>query len=154
MVRVQFMFSNINIFIVLKNYWPTMVCVAVVLYATLTADPMDGAELPLIPNIDKVIHAVMFGGLAGAAAFDWQRSHRGRNVGGRVMAVICALCAVFGCLDEIAQATLTEARSGDVLDFVADIAGIAVAFFAAPPAVRCVLGIKHDRLTDKVKNGK
>lgn len=118
-----------------------MVCVAVVLYATLTADPMDGAELPLIPHIDKVIHAVMFGGLAGAAAFDWQRAHRDRTVAGRVMAVICALCAVFGVLDEIAQATLTEVRSGDPLDFVADLTGIVVAYFAAPPAVRRVLRI-------------
>jgi len=126
----------------MKKYWPTMVCVAVVLYATLTADPMDGTDLSFIPYFDKVIHAVMFGGLAGAAAFDWQRAHRDRSVAGRVMAVICLLCAVFGGLDEIAQATITDVRSGDFFDLAADIIGIAVAFFAAPPAVRGVLRLR------------
>lgn len=127
------------------RFWPTIVCVGVVLYATLTADPMDGADLQFIPHMDKLIHAVMFGGVAGAAAFDWQRAHRERNVSGRVMAVISLLCAVFGGLDEIAQATLTEVRSGDVFDFIADLSGIAVAFFVAPPAVRRVLRLKNGK---------
>ncbi len=118
-----------------------MICLAVMLYATLSADPMAGAELPLIPHLDKLIHAVMFGGLAGAIAFDWQRAHRDRNVKGRVMAVICLICLALGVADEIAQTFLTKVRSGEALDFVADTAGIAVAFFAAPPAVRKVIGL-------------
>ena len=126
----------------IKRWWPTILCVAVILYATLSADPTAGAELPLFPGFDKLVHAVMFGGLAGAVAFDWQRSHRATFLDRRRMAVICALCVVAGGVDELAQATLTEARSAEWADFLADIIGIAVAWVAAPPAIRGVLGLQ------------
>lgn len=124
------------------KYWPTVLCVAVILYATLTADPTAGAELPLVPYLDKIIHAVMFGGLAGAAAFDWQRAHRAEPIGRRRMALICCLCLLGGGADELAQGLLTEARTAEWADLAADALGIAVAFFAAPPAVRAVLKIE------------
>lgn len=125
----------------MQRYWPTAICAAVILYATLTADPTAGAELPLVPYLDKLIHAVMFGGLAGAATFDWQRAHRAEPVGRRRMVVICCWCLLGGALDEIAQGTLTEARTAEWADLLADAVGIAVAFFAAPPAMRAVLKI-------------
>lgn len=127
----------------LKQYWPTLLCVAVILYATLSADPTAGAELPLIPHLDKAIHTIMFGGLAGAAAFDWQRTHRQTNLSRGRMAAICAICVLAGALDEIAQGTLTVARSAEWADLGADALGIAVAFFAAPPAIRRVLHLKN-----------
>ena len=116
----------------IKRWWPTILCVAVILYATLSADPTAGAELPLFPGFDKLVHAVMFGGLAGAVAFDWQRSHRATFLDRRRMTVICALCVVAGGADELAQWA----------DFLADIIGIAVAWVAAPPAIRRVLGLQ------------
>ena len=125
----------------MKKWWPTALCVAAIIYATLSDDPTAGADLPPIPYLDKWIHAFMFGGLAGAAAFDWQRAHRAANVAGATMAVICAVCLAFGALDEVAQSLLTVTRSGEWLDLCADALGVGVAFFAAPPAVRRVLKI-------------
>ncbi len=117
-----------------------MIVAAVILYGTLSSDPAGVEHLPMFPGADKLIHAVMFGGLAGALAFDWQRAHRGEIVSKKLMAVFCAACIVAGGLDEIAQGAMENGRAADVFDFVADIAGVAVAFFAAPPAVRRVIG--------------
>lgn len=125
-----------------KYFWPTALVLAVIAYATINEDPTPDIDFPVIPHLDKLIHAIMFGGLAGAAFFDLQRSDRSRRRGRAAMAVICIVAAAIGALDEVAQATLTTARSGDILDWLADCAGIAVAFFAAPPAVRAVLHMR------------
>lgn len=127
----------------LKSYWPTLFCVVLILYATLSDDPTAGAELPLIPHFDKVIHAIMFGGLAGALAFDWQRAHRQLSLSRGRMAAICAVCVLAGAFDEIAQETLTEVRTAEWADLAADALGVSVAFFTAPPAIRCVLHLKN-----------
>lgn len=135
-----------TIFTFLRQYWPTMCVVAVIMYATFNSDPLADVDVPLFPGADKLIHAIMFGGLAGAVAFDYQRVDRGSNrLTRRVMLTVCVACAVAGVLDEIAQATLTAERSGDILDWLADCAGIIVAFFAAPPAIRKVLRISAER---------
>ncbi len=119
-----------------------MIVVGVIIYATLSNDPGKDIDLPLFPGADKLIHAIMFGGFAGAMAFDWQRAHRSSRLTHRKMLLFCIIAAATGVIDEICQIYLTETRSGEILDFVADCTGIAVAYFTAPPAVRYVLGIR------------
>lgn len=127
----------------LSRYWPSLCVVGVIMYATFNADPLADVDVPLFPGADKLIHAIMFGGLAGAIAFDYQRADRSRDrLTRHEMLAICGACVVAGVLDEIAQATLTAERSGDILDWFADCAGIAVAYFTAPSAVRKVLRLK------------
>lgn len=117
-----------------------MLTLGVILYATLASDPLPDTELPVIPNIDKVIHAVMMGGLTGAVAFDIQRRDKSRSLlTFRLMAAIWLGVAIFSAVDETAQAMLTDSRSGDPLDLAADLAGATAAVFLAPPAIRAVL---------------
>lgn len=123
----------------LRRYWPSLLTLGVVLYATLTADPLDDTTLPPIPHLDKLIHAVMMGGLYGAVIFDRQRSDKTKSVDKRFRITLAYAIAVFCILDEIAQASMGLGRSGDPLDLIADWSGIAVAYFTAPPAVRSVL---------------
>lgn len=52
--------------------------------------------------------------------------------------------ALFGVADELFQAYLTSTRSGDPLDFIADVVGALVAVYTAPPAVRYVLGLRNN----------
>ena len=59
-------------------YWPSMLVSVVILYATLVPDPVGVDDLPSLPHVDKLIHAVMFGGLTGAVAFGFVRSFVGR----------------------------------------------------------------------------
>ncbi len=121
----------------LKKFWPTLCVVAVIVYATLSNDPMPDVDMPLIPHLDKLIHAIMFGGLCGAWYFDLYRSGAPLTV--RTRLLVAAACVGAGGLDELMQWLLTTDRAGDILDWAADATGIAVAYFAAPPAVRAVV---------------
>lgn len=125
----------------LKQWWPTLIVVGVIVYATLSNDPTPDMKITLFPGADKLIHAIMFGGFAGAMAFDWQRAHKEVLLSRRRMMQFCLIAAGAGILDEISQIYLTVARSGEVLDYVGDCVGITVAFFTAPPAVRYVLRV-------------
>ncbi len=121
------------------RWWPSALCVAIILYATLSTDPAGADKLQLFPGADKLIHAIMFGGLAGAIAFDFCRSNPTHRVGRRLMTAIAIAVITFGALDEAAQAMLTDNRSAEWLDFAADCTGVAVAWLTAPAAVRkCV----------------
>ena len=57
-----------------------MIVIAVILYATLNDNPLGADELPIFPGADKVIHAIMFGGLFSAISFDRFRDGRGMTV--------------------------------------------------------------------------
>lgn len=114
-------------------------CVAIILYATLSADPAGADELELFPGADKLIHAIMFGGLAGALAFDSCRSNPAHYVSRSRMTAIAIGVILFGAADEAAQVVFTDSRSAEWLDFAADCTGVAVAWLTAPSAVRkCV----------------
>lgn len=121
----------------LATWWPTLTVVCVILYATLNDNPIGADELPIFPGADKLIHAIMFGGLFAAITFDRYRDGRGMAL--KPLLITAAVCVVCGGIDEICQNALTSAREGDVFDFLADCCGIIIAFFAAPPAIRAVL---------------
>lgn len=122
----------------LCQYWPTLIVIGVILYATLSSDPTGDVSIE-IPHLDKLIHAIMMGGLVGAIAFDYKRAERQRQLTFRFMSTVAAYVMAACIADELAQAYLTDSRSGDVLDLLADWAGVWVAVFTAPPAVNRVL---------------
>ena len=126
----------------LMRYIPTIIVICVILYGTLASHPVMADESPPIPYLDKLIHAVMMGGLLGAFVFDWQRAHRRIHIPISLLwrAWICV--AIFSVADEIAQGALKNGRSSDPLDLVADLFGAFCAVYLAPPAVRYVLGLK------------
>ena len=132
---------NIRYFFI--SFWPSFITLGVVLYATLWPDPAMAHDLPAIPHRDKLIHAVMLGGLFGAIVFDIMRRQRreGLPVGisSRRLVFLALALMVFGVADEALQALVTDTRSAEFLDLLADWTGIWVAFFTAPPAVRKVL---------------
>lgn len=121
------------------RWLPSAIVIAVILYATLFPDPAGADMLPLIPHIDKLIHAIMFGGLAGALAFDYERTGLRKRPEPRVMLVCCVASLALGGAIELLQGAMGLGRGADWLDFAADAAGVAVAYFAAPPAIRAVL---------------
>lgn len=126
-------------------FWiPSALVVAVILYATLFPDPAGADELPDIPGIDKLIHAIMFGGMAGALAFDYCRSHMLTRPSRRTMLTCCAVSFVFGGVIELLQDAMGLGRGADWFDFLADGVGTAVAFFTAPAAIERVLS-KHKK---------
>lgn len=126
-----------------RRFWPSMIVVALIVYATVNDEPEGADLLPPIPYLDKLIHAIMFGGLFGALCFDIRRA--GWALTRRTLLWLFVGCSLAGACDEVAQTYLTSVRQGDPTDWLADTAGIAVAYFTAPPAVRKVLRKEKSR---------
>lgn len=123
----------------IRKYWPTALVVLVILYATWLPHPLPDSEIPPIPHIDKLIHAIMMGGLAAAIMFDWYRGTRTRILSTRAIILFTAIAMGFSVIDEVVQGLLPIGRPSDPLDLIADWVGCIIAAFAAPPAIRSVL---------------
>ena len=116
-----------------RNWLPTMLTLAVVLYATLWPDPVGAEESMIFPGADKLIHAVMMGGLSSAVLFDRRRAGHKLTCG--YIVIVAIVMVVFSALDEVLQSAMGLGRSLDVLDFLADVTGIAIASLTAPPVI-------------------
>lgn len=129
----------------LKRWWPSALTLCAVLYITLSADPAGSRSLPPIPYLDKLIHAVMMGGLSGAFAFDLARSTQKGSVTTKQMLIIVLSVMAFSIADEWAQQTFTDTRSSELGDLAADWLGCWVAYFTAPQAVKATLRKFRDK---------
>lgn len=126
----------------LKKYWPTMLTVTVILYATwLPSDDLPD-DLPAFPFADKLIHAVMMGGFTGAILFDrYRASARGsRRMPLRTIIAVAASVAAFSVVDEVVQGLLPIGRPSDPYDLLADWLGCLIAALTAPPAIKKLCG--------------
>lgn len=121
----------------ISAWWPTALVVAIILYATLSSDPVGDIDMPLIPHLDKLIHAIMFGGLFSAIAFDSYRD--GYCMTRYRLLMYAAIAVAAGGATELLQYAEDNVRSADWLDFAADAGGVVIAFFTAPPAIRAVI---------------
>ena len=132
----------------IKKWWPSALTFAVVLWLTLSPDPVGDIEPPsfLGPYADKIIHFIMFGGLTGAVVFDAKRAIAG--TGKRLSLTFYTLLGVcmlaFAIADEWAQGAMGFGRTADIFDFMADGGGILTALLIAPPVVNRVLRL-HPR---------
>lgn len=116
-----------------------MAVVAVIIYATWVPQPVDPDDIPPLPHIDKVIHAVMMGGLAGALLFDWHRMSPAKHLlTRRVMYAVIAAVVAFSVVDEVVQGLLPIGRPSDWLDLVADFFGGVIGALLGRPAVNAI----------------
>ena len=120
------------------GFWPSLIVLLVILYATWVPQPIDPDDIPPIPHIDKLIHAIMMGGLCGALMFDYYRNRLGLLTPRTIIAFTVAVMA-FSAVDEWMQGVLPIGRPSDFIDLLADWGGCLVAAFAAPPVIRKVI---------------
>lgn len=118
-----------------------MLVVCVILYATWLPGELEPSSLPKIPHIDKLIHAIMFGGLTGALLFDRRRSGRKNTLYG--IFKFAAWVVAFAAFDEWMQDQLPIGRSSDVWDFRSDLIGILVAILIAPSVINAIFKNKN-----------
>ena len=108
-----------------------MLVIAAILFLSLFNPPQ--TKLDEIENIDKIAHVCMYGGLELVIWIEYLRHHSNLNWVKILMFGIIAPIALGGLM-EVAQMMLTEERSGDWLDFIADAAGVlagtAIGYFA------------------------
>lgn len=117
----------------LLMWWPTALTLAVVLYATLWPDPTGDVSMVWFPGADKLIHAVMMGGLASAVLFDRRRS--GRILTRRFIAGVAIGTIAFSVLDEFGQGLMNLGRTTEALDFFANAGGVVLGCLLATPVI-------------------
>ncbi len=93
-------------------------CLAAILWLTLSPKPIGELELPLFPGADNLVHGIMFGGLSLCLWWDLWRQGCLRAV---AWATILAACIGAGV--EVLQWAMHLGRSFEVADIAADAAG-------------------------------
>lgn len=127
---------------IVKNWLLTIVALLTFAWLTLAPDPIPGEEsLTLFEGADKVVHMLMLWGVTCAVVFDYKRATRPfpRVLTLKNYVVIFVSMAVLGVCDEMLQTAMGIGRSGDVLDFVADMVGVSIALLTAPAIVNFLL---------------
>ena len=100
----------------------TTIVLGAILWLTLARAPIPETEIPAIPGADKVVHAIMFGGLTLVMCWDWSVSRR--QILKRWQVSLCAVASIIvGGAIEIAQGAMGYGRSADIMDFAADTIG-------------------------------
>lgn len=103
--------------------WASVSAISLILMLTLMPFP-DGSGQPLLPGLDKLAHAGMFGLLALAFSKDMRPFRGGKALFG------CAVALALALGTELAQA-LIPGRGADAADALADMAGFALGSAAA-----------------------
>lgn len=111
----------------IKNYPFSLLTICAVIY--LSFKPFIIAEATLrIPHIDKLVHLCMYAGMSGMLWVEFLWGHRHDNTPlwhAWIGAVLCPI--FFSGVIEVLQSYLTSQRSGDWLDFVANVIGVLLA---------------------------
>lgn len=126
---------------------PTGVCVLAILWLTLAPKPFGDQPVHAFPGADKVVHACMFGGLMFLAEFDRARYKIKRRhlnaeaaLAQRPTAVVIAAAIIgFGGAIELIQGVMHLGRGADWMDWLADMAGVAIAAWVGPAIIRRLL---------------
>lgn len=117
----------------------TVVIMAAICYLTLVPRPLPDIDMPMIPGLDKVVHGIMFGALAGAICLDVARKHGMNRLTVILLAVAFVVASLVGGAVELLQSAMNQGRSCEMLDFVADAAGALLAVMVARPVCGMML---------------
>lgn len=107
----------------LPSWILTIVVTLAILYLTLWPDPLPDDTPQLFPGADKVVHALMFGGLTLVLLIDRQRGIRWRPLGKRFVWSVALASAVFGAVIECLQWAMGLGRGFEIADIIADTVG-------------------------------
>jgi len=118
--------------------WATLCTLAVTILSIIPIP--DNPPLEGVPFIDKWVHFVMYGGIVCALWLDHWRQKRAAGA----IFILCTLLftALIGGLMEIVQ-SYTTYRSGDWIDFYADVFGALLATPLCMVLYRLWLGKKQ-----------
>ena len=103
-----------------NKYKLSMFAIALLLYLSF-------ANTDMFPYADKVIHFLMYFGVALALYIDFIWLKR---KGATILSM--AITSLLAAMTELGQLYLTDTRSGDIFDFLCNIAGGVMAMIVAP----------------------
>ncbi len=121
-------FDFTNMFRYIQRYPVSLAIILVISYLSFFKPPK--TELSTILGLDKAVHLCMYLGMSGMLWWEFLRAHRKEFPPLWHAWVGATLCPIlFGGGMELLQAYCTTHRSGDWLDFAANIAGVLLASF-------------------------
>ena len=116
----------------LRSYPCSLLCVVAILWLCLCRPPH--VSMSGVSGLDKVAHCMMFFGLSSLILWEYKKRPARENL--RLLLLIAfAAPLAFGALIEVLQGALTDYRSADLFDFLADALGVLLAW----PLVRFFL---------------
>lgn len=115
----------------IRKYPLSLLIIAAIIFLSLFNPPK--TRLDPITGIDKIAHFCMYGGLELVIWIEYLRHHDNLNLF-KILFLGIFTPILLGGLMEIAQMELTQGRSGEWADFMADsigvLAGAAIGYFA------------------------
>lgn len=108
----------------LRTYPLSLALVAVIGYLSFFTPPK--TDMEEIPGIDKLVHTCMYGGLCLVIWFEYLRHHRTISRERMLVGGILAPALMSGVI-ELVQEYGTTDRSGDWIDFLANVLGVFLA---------------------------
>ena len=83
-----------------------------------------------IPYLDKLVHLIIYALATVLACLFLRERSKGKLPMRSALVYSAVFMVVYGAVIEVIQTTFTTARSGELLDFAANLAGIILALFA------------------------
>jgi VanZ family protein len=115
---------------IFKNYSKTLLFLAIITLASLVnLNKVEAPELFHIPHLDKLVHLGMYATLTFTFLWENYARHHYKVIVSKAI-TIAILSGLFGILMEIGQQLITNYRSGDAWDELANITGVVVGWFA------------------------
>lgn len=90
---------------------------------TLDPQPIEDMKIMIFPGADKVVHALMFGGMAGVMCLDFQKRNWKMPISWKLLAFSCVFASILGIVIEYLQGNMNLGRTFEAMDIVADIIG-------------------------------
>ncbi|MDE6754432.1 MAG: VanZ family protein [Muribaculaceae bacterium] len=101
----------------------SVVSLLIILWLTLSPDPLGDNSPRLFPGADKVAHALMFGFLTAMILLDRTRKRDWLPVSIPPVMFAVAVSTAIGCLIEVLQLKMALGRGFEYSDMIADFAG-------------------------------
>jgi len=108
-----------------KNIFSILVALIILYLSLANSSSFDNVPMFEIPYLDKLVHFAMYFGLMLVIIYENRKSIKNN----RQLLLISAIPLIYGAVIEILQTVLTNTRSGNIFDAVADGAGIFAAVF-------------------------
>lgn len=123
-------------FVFIKRYPCSIIVIAIIIF--LSFFNVEKPSFVKMPNIDKLVHFLMYAGFCSVLWFEYFISHKRVRKSHAVTGAIIAPI-VFSALIEVLQSLLTSSRKMDFLDFVFNVIGVFFALLIAKFVIRPVI---------------
>lgn len=103
-----------------KNLYSLIIALVILILSFTSSGTFNRLHIPNIPNLDKVVHLIMYFSLMLALIIE------NRSVLSDIKSYVflATIPVMFGGLIEILQSMFTTSRTGDIMDFCFNVTGI------------------------------